>query len=282
MNAAIRDPRIEQTGAPEPRGSTESGDHGGDREVEAAYLASVQYWALAWIGTILGACLYGLPFAIVGALSGFFLAAFWGAIIIGPLALCLRALTGTWRPRLGPPALGGLVGLASYATFPGLARAFTDDAALAFFLGPAMTVTLGEVGAVLLIRIGAPSPNDVAPGPLRFSVKTLLAASTWAVFWLTVVKACGGFEPGGSQVVAGGLAWYAGSLPLWATSDCRRGTTFAHRVTSSVPRETTDPPCPSDVFHVKHPFHEKPPDDAVAANVSRETARRNTAEGASV
>lgn len=189
----------------------------------SAWPPPAAYWMMLWVGTMAAAAVYGFPFAGVGAILGFILAVGWGMLIVGPTAVCLRTLTGSWYPPIGGPAVGGLIGLASYALVDVLGRGQgAGQTASILLLGPATTITLGQVGAHLFGRMVVPkvAAAEIAPSGNRarrgFSLRSLFVFATWTGVFVAAVKGLRGFEPERSLVVSFGLAWYAVSLAAWA------------------------------------------------------------------
>ncbi|MAT68141.1 MAG: hypothetical protein CMJ58_01310 [Planctomycetaceae bacterium] len=184
--------------------------------VEAPSAAA--FWFAAWLGTAMAGAVYGLPFFVIGAAFGWLIAAAVAGVIVLPVALCVRSLTGAWVHRLAAPALGGLAGLLS--ALPLFVLPPHRPNALGFLLAPVLTIVCGQVGAHLmtrrLLRLAvAHHGSPVAQAPWQFSLRWLMVLTAWVAVAMLALRAVDLLEERNIETTGLSLAALAATLVAW-------------------------------------------------------------------
>jgi hypothetical protein len=198
------------------------------------------YWAATIAGVSIAGAVYGVPFLLIGALFGFFIAGFFSIALVVPFALAVRGFCGAWRHPLAAPCFGGLIGFVSLAGWRPLAIERPEEF-LFFLTGPILASFFGQTGGYvgardIAIEMILQRPSESQPAPLRFTIRSALIVMVSVALVLTLLRAWRPLELPDLYVIAMWLPCQVGMLCLFARLGRRAAARMAR--IRAVSRET--------------------------------------------
>lgn len=180
----------------------------------------VIYWAATIAGVSIAGAVYGVPFLLIGALFGFFIAGFFSIALVVPFALAVRGFCGAWRHPLAAPCFGGLIGFVSLAGWRPLAIERPEEF-LFFLTGPILASFVGQTGGYIgardiAIEMILQRPSEPQSAPWRFAIRSALIVMVSVALVLTLLRAWRPLELPDLYIIAMWLPCQVGMLCVFA------------------------------------------------------------------